>query len=488
METQKVGAGILNIITESLYEKPIVVFREYVQNSADSFAKISDREKFAELSSVIWAEDNNLYFLDNGKGIAQEKFLEEMGKIASSKKRKSVNMGYKGIGRLSGIPYCKKLVFINICSYQDKKYQQYSIDGEKYNDIKKSDNYGNMSFDELMKEIGSYLDSVRGDNVTRINELLDGHQDIFEHRDTGFIVILEDVRKILEDTIKEGDLKADLGWLLPVKFKDELFQGEQKQLFMDMSEQDEKMIIPAVTYNISFNGIPIERPIEASMLRKNVCSINLKYAVGFHTFSSDRIAIIKNNPFIGIRIYIDNMLLCDENEFLPALKELGFIEHTENELIQSVKGIGAMIYITDKVNISANARRTFIEFTDQDSIDFLRLLAEFVEKIYKARYALSRYRVRKGKIGIEQDKLDDFRNKAINALEALAKEEISISDDDSHVPKFDELSEEEQRQTVKKRIVDEMNGQIREYLAQTTTFDYENAYKNFLKWLSASEM
>ena len=39
MSTEKVGAGILNIITESLYDKPIVVFREYVQNSVDSFMK-----------------------------------------------------------------------------------------------------------------------------------------------------------------------------------------------------------------------------------------------------------------------------------------------------------------------------------------------------------------------------------------------------------------------------------------------------------------
>jgi len=36
MNDYNVGAGILNIITESLYDNPIVVFREYVQNSIDS--------------------------------------------------------------------------------------------------------------------------------------------------------------------------------------------------------------------------------------------------------------------------------------------------------------------------------------------------------------------------------------------------------------------------------------------------------------------
>ena len=39
MSNNYVGAGILNIITESLYDNPIVVFREYVQNSVDSIFK-----------------------------------------------------------------------------------------------------------------------------------------------------------------------------------------------------------------------------------------------------------------------------------------------------------------------------------------------------------------------------------------------------------------------------------------------------------------
>ena len=37
----KVGAGILNAITESLYDNPIVVFREYVQNSVDAFKHLN---------------------------------------------------------------------------------------------------------------------------------------------------------------------------------------------------------------------------------------------------------------------------------------------------------------------------------------------------------------------------------------------------------------------------------------------------------------
>ena len=39
MSNNYVGAGILNIITESLYDNPIVVFREYVQTPSILFLR-----------------------------------------------------------------------------------------------------------------------------------------------------------------------------------------------------------------------------------------------------------------------------------------------------------------------------------------------------------------------------------------------------------------------------------------------------------------
>lgn len=45
MKSENVGARILSIITESLYDKPVVVFREYVQNSVDSFQKAEKKKR-----------------------------------------------------------------------------------------------------------------------------------------------------------------------------------------------------------------------------------------------------------------------------------------------------------------------------------------------------------------------------------------------------------------------------------------------------------
>ena len=86
MSNNYVGAGILNIITESLYDNPIVVFREYVQNSVDSIFKETDRNNY---EIKIWYDENDLCFLDNGKGIDTNLFFDEMIKIGNSTKKKN---------------------------------------------------------------------------------------------------------------------------------------------------------------------------------------------------------------------------------------------------------------------------------------------------------------------------------------------------------------------------------------------------------------
>ena len=62
MNSDIVGAGILNIVTESLYDKPIVVFREYVQNSVDSFLKTVNRTNKDIFKIVIWVKENDFVF------------------------------------------------------------------------------------------------------------------------------------------------------------------------------------------------------------------------------------------------------------------------------------------------------------------------------------------------------------------------------------------------------------------------------------------
>lgn len=474
-----VGAGILSVITESLYDNPIVVFREYVQNSVDSIFKRIDYKALCRIE--ITYKNGNLMFIDNGAGISKEEFKDEMIKISASRKSRQSNLGYKGIGRLSGIPYCEELIFVNITDYKNHNVQVYRINCEEYNNIKKDVEYHSMGFEDVMNRIGRCEEiSIVQDSL--IDECINRHHKMLEVTNTGFLVVLRNLTSVLKNiVVKENDIVEDLEWLLPINFKDDLFQINQKDLFEEMVNVSFDGDIPVKYCDIFYNGRKLFRPITSSMLRQYVCKCDFQYAIGFHSFDGNKIAINKNNTFSGIRIYMDNMLLCDESELLSALENYGLLRHTKNGLLQTVRGIGAMIYITDKVNISSNARRTFIEVTDDDALKLLKLLAQFLDVLYDTRYALSNYASQKAKHDNNTDKLNGLRNEAVRCMQLLARETIELQEDQQE--DFNALNDIEKKKIIKKRIVQNLDDRIKEYLKDTVDYDKDNAFKKFLVWL-----
>lgn len=481
MKSEQVGASILNIITESLYDSPIVVFREYVQNSIDSFLR-NDRHETVKEINIIY-EDETLFFLDTGDGIAPSSFLEEMRKIGSSKKIKTRNLGYKGIGRLSGVPYCERLTFINIYNRNMEDVQSYEIDGKKYASIKESSEYTNMGFGELMERISTYAEKKDVETVLEGANCIKKYNINIEQ--LGFVVILKNVKKVLTDVISDESFMEKLQWLLPIGFKKELYNMKPEgELFDELSTKGENDLIPARAFDIFYNGERLKRPINRESLRDYICKLDLKYAYGFHSFSKGKIMIDRSNSFSGIRLYIDNMLLCDENELLSNLERYGYLDHTLNGQLQSTKGIGALIYITDKVSISTNARRTFIEVNNDESIDFLKLIAEFVNRIYEARYALSNYVSAKEKMDENNERLKLLKKDAIQKLQNLANEKVELYDENDVADELDDLTK---KRISKKRITSRINLLIKEFL-RTQEINIDNVYDEFKRWFIKNEV
>ncbi len=480
-----VGASIVSIITESLYDKPIVVFREYTQNAVDSIAQVSSNISSDSLAVQMWYDDNNLYFVDNGKGIPEREFLDKMRNIANSNKSKLENIGYKGIGRLSGISYCKKLSFINILDYDHNNFQRYDIDCSAYFSLRKKPDFNVLTFDALMEKIGR---EISVDDSAPIRKIAEKHGDLFEKRNTGFIVILEDITPVLQDTIRDKKLNSELNWLLPVPFCSQIANEEPFVSLATKAASEINSLIPAKSYNLYLNGKRLERPLNNDMVRSYLCTSNLgQYGICVHAFSNQKIEIDKTNPFTGIRVYLDNMLLCDESELIPALAQYGLTSHTSNELLQSVRGIGALIYIVDKVSISANARRTFFDITDTDAIDFLRYISEFIEKVYRARYALSNYSSAKEKEASDAERITHYREKAIEALEKLASESVELDETPVKNTDFSAMTLTEQRKIVKGKISKEINESVKRYLNQSNTFNLDTCVEDFKTWLHVNK-
>jgi len=111
----KIGAFVLETLTTGMYTNPLDTLREYVQNSFDA---IREAERDSVLSSgagrieiSVDEKTRTLGLRDNGTGIPQDDILSRLVNIGMSAKRIQTDAGFRGIGRLAGIAYCKRLTF-----------------------------------------------------------------------------------------------------------------------------------------------------------------------------------------------------------------------------------------------------------------------------------------------------------------------------------------------------------------------------------------
>ncbi len=111
----KIGKNILENLTTAMYENIQIIYREYIQNSADSIdeAIVTGilKKEDACINIRIETSERKILIHDNGTGISKGLFKETLLNIADSDKDRKTRKGFRGIGRLGGLAYCDKLIF-----------------------------------------------------------------------------------------------------------------------------------------------------------------------------------------------------------------------------------------------------------------------------------------------------------------------------------------------------------------------------------------
>ena len=118
------GVHLLETITRGMYSEPFHCIREYIQNAYDSIRKarrdglISSNE--GQILLTVDEAARRLSIRDNGTGLSPEAAAVHLLDIGKSSKGRSdeatsENAGFRGIGRLAGISYCKTLRFTTSC-------------------------------------------------------------------------------------------------------------------------------------------------------------------------------------------------------------------------------------------------------------------------------------------------------------------------------------------------------------------------------------
>ena len=120
-----VGKFTLETLTSGMYERPKDIYREYIQNAADSIDTAISSKLIKVTQGRINIEINKgqqyVKISDNGTGIGidyAEKYLLDIG---CSPKRLTNARGFRGIGRLAGLAYCRTLLFETSSFGEDKR-------------------------------------------------------------------------------------------------------------------------------------------------------------------------------------------------------------------------------------------------------------------------------------------------------------------------------------------------------------------------------
>lgn len=111
LQKEEVAYGfIIEVLTRGLYPNKLHVIREYVQNAYDAilaWRRMSGEPNYGQIQVKI--APPSIFIYDNGVGMDRTK-VSQYRYIGYSEKRPGEGVGFRGIGKLSGISVADKLI------------------------------------------------------------------------------------------------------------------------------------------------------------------------------------------------------------------------------------------------------------------------------------------------------------------------------------------------------------------------------------------
>jgi len=302
-----VGKEILRLITTAMYDSPLSIYREYVQNSVDAMddavAKGGYDKDNAEICINIAHAERCITIRDNGPGVLAKKFPERMKTIGWSEKNGTSLRGIWGIGRLAGLAYCKHLVF-QTKAHGEKTISQIEWDGQKFRGLLSASGQS-MDLPEIVEQI-----------ATISSEKVAAEQPAF------FEVQVNQVVRHGNDALLNEEMVGEyLAQVAPVPFHDDAPFGKQIKAFLMphvdvtghriyLNEKKEPIYKPhQTTFVYSKNHQDRFFDFEPFAVK---CASDKLSAVGWILHHS-YMGALKNSPLIrGMRVRSGNMQIGDE--------------------------------------------------------------------------------------------------------------------------------------------------------------------------------
>ena len=105
-----VGSSILGLVTAGMYDNPLAIYREYIQNAVDALAR-SRVNGYGKIEVTLDPQERTARIRDNGPGLTYKQSQKELLPIGRSSKCIGIDRGFRGIGRLSGLAFASTVTF-----------------------------------------------------------------------------------------------------------------------------------------------------------------------------------------------------------------------------------------------------------------------------------------------------------------------------------------------------------------------------------------
>jgi len=310
------GANIIENLTTGMYQDSKIIFREYIQNSCDQIDKAIEANLITkdEAKIDIWLDKKNrqITIEDNATGIPHSIFEKTLGNIADSDKKLGKDKGFRGIGRLCGLAYCKKLVFISTTK-DENIISIMECDATKMRElINKNAKGQKITASEVLKSIYNFRKEHTDDSESHY-----------------FKVKLIDINEENKDLLDSAKIKDYLSFVAPVPYQN-IFTFRKK-----IYEYARKSNFKIDEYYIALEGAQIFKRY-SEILVKSETEYDKIFDIEFKTFfdydknciawmwfglSTFKGMLPKINQMRGIRLRKENIQIGGEDTLQKLFKE-----------------------------------------------------------------------------------------------------------------------------------------------------------------------
>lgn len=391
------GINMVEIVTKGLYTNAHDTLREYIQNSCDAIDDAIGagtlKEGDDEIAITIDADNRRITIKDNGIGISSSPkgFVRIMSNFGNSDKSLKTDRGFRGIGRLGGLAYCKTLIFSTKVA-GEKKISTLTINAEK---IRQEFFSGNKRSAEEVLSKNMIFDTADIDTD--------------EHF---FKVEMIDIIDTNETLLDVKGVRNYLSFVAPVTYSPNLYY--QEEIYKHAKDLGFKI----TEYKILVNDEPLTKPYKINVQTR--MGKDEIFGLDFHDFKDDEGNLIAwswvglsnfkgvldqtngtpDNMMRGIRLRLGNIQIGDENIFQKLFKETRGTTYFIGE-----------VHAVDKKLRPTSRRDDFEE--DKACNIFKEKLEEYFKKLHDLYHIASDIRSAYNAINAPEKATHEFRDNPV---------------------------------------------------------------------------